>query len=89
MRFRNIVTPWLCTFVFRRQKSMLTLLYIIIAGMFSAPLFATVNSGEIIASSVSATVSRTSDPVNGYPVTCRWTTVHRSNSIVVIEDSDD
>lgn len=89
MRFKNTVTRWLRTFGFRRQKLMPTLLYVVIMGVFSAPLFATVNSGEVIASSVSATVSRTFDPVNGYSVTFRWTTLHRSNSIVVIEDSDD
>jgi hypothetical protein len=57
--------------------------------MLAVPLLATVNSGEIVASSVSATVSGTFDPVNGYSVTFRWTTVHASNSVVVIEDSDD
>ena len=89
MRFGNTITRWLCTVISRRQKLMLTLLYVIIAVVFSVPLFATVNSGEIIANSVSATVSRTFDPVNGYSITFRWTTLHRSNSIVVIEDSDD
>ena len=83
------VIRWLCTFAVRQQVLMPTLLYIIIAGVFSAPLFATVNSGEIIPSSVSATRSSTFDPINGYSVTFRWTTVHRSNSIVVIENSDD
>jgi hypothetical protein len=90
MRWGNI-TRWFCTVISRQQKLMLALLPISAATLvlFSVPLFATVNSGEIIANSVSAAVSPTFDPVNGYSVTFRWTTVHGSNSIVVIEDSDD
>ena len=83
------IIRWLCTFAVYQQVLMPTLLYIIIVGVFSVPLFATVNSGEIIPSSVSATLSSTFDPINGYSVTFRWTTVHPSNSIVVIEDSQD
>jgi hypothetical protein len=89
MKSRNTVTRWFCTVAFRRQKLMPALLYLILAGVFSAPLLASVNSGEIIASSVSATVSSTFDPVNGYSVRFRWTTIHPGNSIVMIEDSDD
>ena len=90
MRFRNFLEPSSCTFLFRRQQLILPLLGVILAGVFSAaPLLASVNSGEIIASSVSATVSNTFDPVNGYSVRFRWTTVHPGNSIVVIEDPDD
>ena len=90
MRFRNTLEPSSCAFVFRHQKLMITLLGVILAGVFSAaPLLASVNSGEIIASSVSATVSNTFDPVNGYSVRFRWTTVHPGNSIVVIEDPND
>ena len=83
------VIRWLCTFVLRSQMLMLTSLFVLVAGGLEGVLLATVNSGEIIPSSVSATVSSTFDPVNGYSVTFRWTTVHPSNSIVVIEDSDD
>jgi hypothetical protein len=85
MRFRDNAR----TFLSRWQTLMFASLYVLIAGVFSVQMLATVNSGEIIASSVSATVSTTFDPLNGYSVTFRWTTVHPSNSIVVIEDSDD
>ena len=89
MRSGNTVSRWLCTVIFGRQRLMLASLYVILAGVLSVPLLATVNPGEIIASSVSATVSSTFDPIKGYSVTFRWTTVSPSNSIVVIEDSDD
>ncbi|HUI84378.1 MAG TPA: hypothetical protein VL240_09150 [Candidatus Binatia bacterium] len=52
------------------------------------PLFATVGS-DIVPSSVSATVSSTFDPVNGYSVTFQWTTLHPGNSIVIIENPVD
>ena len=55
MRSGNTVSRWLCTVIFCRQKLMLALLYVILAGVLSVPLLATVNPGEIIASSVSAT----------------------------------
>ena len=89
MRSGNTVSRWLCTVIFGRQRLMLASLYVILAGVLSVPLFASVNPGEIIASSVSATISSTFDPIKGYSVTFRWTTVSPSNSIVVIEDSDD
>ena len=67
--------------------------------IFTAPLSATVNSGEIIPSSVTATVGNPGaigtgttpggntpiDPVNGVSVTFKWTTLHPSNSIIVIQ----
>jgi hypothetical protein len=53
------------------------------------PLCATVYHGEIIPSSVSATVGTTYDPVNGVSVTFRWTTVDPGNSIIVIENDLD
>src|SRR5664280_2995793 len=83
MRSGNTVSRWLCTVIFGRQRLMLALLYVIIAVVFSTPLLASVNSGEIIANSVSATVSSTFDPINGFSVTFQWTTVSPSNSIVV------
>jgi hypothetical protein len=52
-------------------------------------MFATIDPGEIIPSSVSATLSTTYDPINGYSVTFQWTTLHPGNSIVVIENSVD
>ncbi len=61
----------------------------IFAALLTAPLSATVSPGEIIPSSVSATVGTTYDPVNGVSVTFRWTTVNPGNSIVIIEDDLD
>jgi len=57
--------------------------------LIATPLSATVNSGEIIPSSVTATVGSTYDPVNGVSVTFQWQTVHPGNSIVVIESDLD
>lgn len=85
MTFRNNV----CTFPCPWRTLVLASLCVLIAALLPGPLLATVNPGEIIPSSVSATVSRTFDPVNGVSVTFRWTTIHAGNSIVVIEDSDD
>ncbi|MGA2905947.1 MAG: hypothetical protein ABSD98_19140, partial [Candidatus Korobacteraceae bacterium] len=44
---------------------------------------------EIIPASVSATLSSTYDPVNGYSVTFKWTSLNPGNSIVVIENDLD
>lgn len=72
-----------------RQQSILALIVLAI-GILTAPAaFATIDSGEIVQSSVSATISNTYDPVNGYSVTFQWTTLHPGNSIVVIENSVD
>lgn len=66
------------------------ILAIVAVGLFTAvPAFATVDSGEIVADSLSATVSQTYDPVNGYSVTFQWTTLHPGNSVVIIENSND
>lgn len=70
-------------------KTVTVMLTVAIALASSRPLDATVNSGEIIASSVSATVGSTIDPVNGVSVTFRWTTNNLSNSVVIIEYSRD
>lgn len=51
-------------------------------------LSATVNSGEIVPGTVTATVSPTIDPVNGVSVVFRWTTLHPSNSYVMIENPE-
>jgi hypothetical protein len=69
-------TAWFRTF---------TLLVICLV-LFALPLFATVDSGEIIPSSVYVSISSTYDPVNGYSVTFYWQTVHPGNSIVIIEN---
>ncbi len=53
------------------------------------PMQATVNSGEIVAGSVSATINPVIDPVNGVSITFRWTTLHPSNSAVIVENSID
>jgi hypothetical protein len=63
MRFGKTVLRRSCDFF--RQKLMHALLYVIVAVVLSAPLFASVNSGEVIANSVSSTVSSTFDPING------------------------
>lgn len=72
-----------------RFKSMTALLVAVVGFAWSASLNATVNSGEIIASSVSATVGSAVDPVNGVSVTFTWTTGNPSNSIVIIENPAD
>ncbi len=51
-------------------------------------LSATVNSGEIVPGSVSATVNPTIDPVKGVTVTFQWITMHPSNSYVMIENPE-
>lgn len=53
------------------------------------PVSATVMPSEIDPNSVSATVSSTFDPVNGYSVTFRWTTAHPGTSVVIVESSSD
>jgi hypothetical protein len=62
------------------------LLVVLMLIAYSSPLSATVNSGEIVASSVTATVGTTIDAANGLSVTFKWTTLHASNSIVIIEN---
>jgi hypothetical protein len=69
-----------------RRKLIFPAMYVALGVLIATPLRATVNSGEIIPGSVSATISSTYDPVNGYSVTFQWTTVHPGNSIVVIEN---
>ena len=73
----------------RRQMFALPLLCLIFGILVVTPSSATTFSGEIIQSSVSATVSSTYDPVNGYSVTFQWQTNHKGNSIVVIENDQD
>ena len=63
----------------RRQMLTLPLLCLIFGVLVVRPSSATVDSGEIIQSSVSATVSSTYDPVNGYSVTFQWQTFHKGN----------
>src|SRR5579883_1295468 len=76
--FYAITSHW------RRQALSLTGLTFLV--LMTLPLFATVDPGEIVPGSVSATLSSTYDPVNGYSVTFQWTTLHPGNSIVVIEN---
>ena len=59
---------------------------LILATLTATPLFATVDPGEIIPSSVYVSISSTFDPVNGYTVTFYWQTVDPGNSIVIIEN---
>ncbi len=70
-------------------QSILPLVILAAAILATTPLFATIDPGEIIPGSVSATLSSTYDPMNGYSVTFQWTTLHPGNSIVVIENSVD
>ncbi len=70
-------------------NTMAVVLAAVLALLCAMPLTATVNSGEITASSVTATVGSTIDPVNGISVTFKWSTSHLSNSIVIIENPSD
>jgi len=81
--------PWRRGAVYHWQKLTLPVVYLVLGVMIAMPLFATVVPGEIIPGSVSATVGTTYDPVNGVSVTFQWTTVHRGNSIVIIENDLD
>jgi len=74
---------------FHRGKLRSGLICLALAGITALPLFATVDPGEIVQSSVTATVGTTFDPINGVSVTFRWTTQHPGNSIVIIENSTD
>ena len=78
--FGEVKTRW-CTLA--------PLLMFALIVLATTPLFATIHPGEIIPGSLSATVSSTFDPVNGYSVTFQWQTVHPGNSIVVIENPFD
>ena len=71
------------------RLSLFSTLYLLIVLLVSPHLSATVNSGEIVSNSVTATVGTTFDPVNGVSVTFRWRTNHAGNSIVIIESSSD
>src|SRR3974377_1160621 len=77
---------------FRPSFAVTTAIHALVAALVLVPsmrLEATINSGEIIASSVTATVNSTVDPVNGVSVTFRWTTKNPSNSFVLIENPSD
>ena len=89
MTFAWITFARRCAAVSDRRKLTLPLVCLIFGVLIAIPLSATVYSGEIIPSSVSATVGTTYDPVNGVSVTFRWTTVEPGNSIVVIENDLD
>ena len=83
------ILPWLSAAMSHRRKLTLSLVCLTLGVMIAMPLSATVDSGEIIPGSVSATVGSTFDPVNGVSVTFRWTTVNPGNSIVVLENDLD
>jgi hypothetical protein len=87
MTYGRTILDWFRVAMARRRAPMLPLVLAVI-GVFSAtPLFATIDSGEIY--NVSAVVSGTYDPINGYSVTFTWSTKHPGNSIVIIENSVD
>ncbi len=86
MTGRHAAFPHLCAITTHGRKPMLSLMFLMFVALAALPLFATVDAGEIVPGSVSATLSSTFDPVNGYSVTFQWTTLHPGNSIVVIED---
>jgi hypothetical protein len=88
MAFGNTFVRWSGTYPDPRKLTWL-FIWLVAAVLLAAPLGATVNPGEIVPGSVSASVSPIVDPVNGVSVTFRWTTLHRSNSIVAIENSGD
>ena len=81
--------PRLCDAVSCRRKLTLPLVGLSLWVLIAMPLSATVYHGEVVPTSVSATVGTTFDPVNGVSVTFRWTTVDPGNSIVVIENDLD
>src|SRR5690242_8039929 len=81
--------PWLRAADSTRRWPMFPLVTLTLVLLAVAPVFGTVSSGEIVASSVSAQVGTTVDPVNGVSVTFRWRTVHPGNSIVIIENPSD
>ncbi|MGA2373448.1 MAG: hypothetical protein ACLPPV_01170 [Candidatus Korobacteraceae bacterium] len=89
MTSARTIVPWLHAAVACARKRNLTLVYLVLGMLIALPLSATVNSGEIIPGSVSATVSSSYDPLNGVSVTFQWTTLHPGNSIVVIENDVD
>ncbi|MGO9302306.1 MAG: hypothetical protein ACLP3R_01205 [Candidatus Korobacteraceae bacterium] len=80
------IFPRLCAAVSPRRNLTLPVLCLMFGVLVAMPLSATVNNGEIIPGSVSATVSSTYDPVKGVSVTFRWTTVSPGNSIVILEN---
>jgi len=71
------------------QELKRSLVFLVLGILIAMPLSATVNPGGIVASSVTATLSSTYDPVNGYSVTFQWTSTSPGNSIVVIENDLD
>lgn len=81
--------PWLWESKSRWCKPIFPLILAITLTFAANPLSATVLPNEIVPGSVTATVSSTFDPVNGYSVTFQWTTVHQGNSVVIIEGSAD
>ncbi len=83
------IFPWKCATAPNWQRLKLCLALSVLGILLATPLSATVNSGEIIQNSVSATIGTTYDPVNGVSVTFQWQTVHPGNSIVVIENDLD
>ena len=89
MIFGRIIQHWFNRST-PRQLQLIFLLALLVTGMLAAtPVFATLDPNEIVQGSVTATLSSTFDPVNGYSVTFHWNTVHPGNSIVVIENSVD
>ncbi len=88
MKSGSIISHWFGAAPLQRHTPRV-LLCLALGVLMVTPLFATVNSGEIVPGSVTATVGSTFDPVNGVSVTFRWTTIHPGNSIVIIENSTD
>ena len=89
MTFGCTIFPRLCGATSYWQRLKLCLAFIFLGILMTTPLSATVNSGVIIPSSVTATVGTTYDPVNGVSVTFQWQTTYPGNSIVVIENDLD
>ncbi len=83
------VSSQLLSLVTSKGKPVRLLLGFVLAVTLGMPLSATVNPGEIVPGSVSATIGSTIDPVNGVSITFRWTTVHPGTSIVIVENSVD
>ena len=89
MRDPKLNGLYLRTSTLPRQHTWLFLITCLAGILFAPPASATIDSGQIIPGSVSATVGTTFDPVNGVSVTFQWQTINPGNSIVIIENPFD
>jgi len=81
---RNRIISHLCF-----RKVFLPLFCAAVVAWLASPMLATVTPGEIVPGSVIAKVNPGFDPVNGVSVVFSWSTLHLSNSVVIIENPSD